>query len=85
MTFAYVVDPHGKVLASSARGPEIANDLSALPQVAALIAPSGTPRISGTDSGGEAVLAASSTGQSSAGSCCSNSRPRRPLARSAIS
>jgi class 3 adenylate cyclase/HAMP domain-containing protein len=61
MTFAYVVDPHGKVLASSARGPVIANDLSTLPQVAALIASSGTPRASGTDSDGEAVLAASST------------------------
>ncbi len=40
-TFAYVVDPHGQVLASSAKGPEVGKDLSALPQVAALMKPGG--------------------------------------------
>jgi hypothetical protein len=30
--FAYVVDPRGRVLASSARGPEIAKDLAACPK-----------------------------------------------------
>jgi class 3 adenylate cyclase/HAMP domain-containing protein len=60
-TFAYVVDPHGKVLASSARGPEVGKDVSSLPQVAALIAPDGAPLTSGADSDGNSVLTASST------------------------
>src|SRR6516225_4266227 len=60
-TFAYVVDPRGKVLASSTKGPEIARDLSTLPQVAALIAPDGTPLTSGSDVDGNSVLTASST------------------------
>jgi class 3 adenylate cyclase/HAMP domain-containing protein len=58
LAFAYVVDPKGTVLASSARGPEVARDLSALPQVAALIKPDGKARTSGTDSDGHAVLTA---------------------------
>jgi class 3 adenylate cyclase/HAMP domain-containing protein len=58
--FAYVVDPRGRVLASSARGPEIAKDLAALPQVAALIA-DGKPSGSGTDADGHAVLTAAAT------------------------
>jgi class 3 adenylate cyclase/HAMP domain-containing protein len=56
---AYVTDPHGRVLAHSAKGPEVAKDVSALPQVAALIKPDGQPQASGTDSSGQAVLTAS--------------------------
>jgi class 3 adenylate cyclase/HAMP domain-containing protein len=59
--FAYVVDPRGRVLASSARGPEIAKDLAALPQIAALIAPDGKPAGSGTDADGHTVLTAAAT------------------------
>ena len=59
--FAYVVDPRGRVLASSARGPEVAKDLAALPQIAALIAPDGKPASFGTDSDGQAVLTAAAT------------------------
>ena len=58
-TFAYVVDPHGKVLASSAKGPDVGRDLSTLPQVAALIAPDGTPLATGHDVDGNSVLTAS--------------------------
>ena len=47
-TFAYVVDSRGKVLASSAKGPDIGEDLSALPQVAALMTPNNAPLASGT-------------------------------------
>ncbi|HWN79203.1 MAG TPA: cache domain-containing protein, partial [Bradyrhizobium sp.] len=36
LAYAYVVDSRGQVLANSARGPEVAKDLSKLPQVAAL-------------------------------------------------
>jgi class 3 adenylate cyclase/methyl-accepting chemotaxis protein len=57
--YAYVVDQRGQVLASSARGPEVAKDLSKLPQVAALIAPATRELASGTDSDGHAVLTAS--------------------------
>src|SRR5262249_15609650 len=59
-TFAYVVDPRGQVLASSAKGPEVARDVSALPQVAALIKPDGEPLASGSDAEGEPVLTAAS-------------------------
>jgi class 3 adenylate cyclase/HAMP domain-containing protein len=59
--FAYVVDPRGKVLASSAKGPEVAKDLSTLPQVAALMTPNGQPQASGTSADGEQVLTASAT------------------------
>jgi class 3 adenylate cyclase/HAMP domain-containing protein len=59
-SFAYVVDPRGQVLASSSKGPDIAKDLSALPQVAALTTPNGVPLTSGTDSDGHSVLSASS-------------------------
>ena len=58
---AYVVDRRGQVLASSAKGPEVAKDVSALPQVAALIKPDGQPQASGTDTSGQAVLTASSS------------------------
>jgi class 3 adenylate cyclase/HAMP domain-containing protein len=56
---AYVVDKRGQVLASSAKGPEVARDVSALPQVAALIKPDGQAQASGTDTSGQAVLTAS--------------------------
>lgn len=55
---AYVVDPHGTVLATSSRGPEIGKSLAALPQVAAAIAADGQPTSSGTDVDGHAVLTA---------------------------
>src|SRR6204780_604612 len=58
---AYMTDTRGKVLASSAKGPEVAKDVSALPQVAALIKPDGQPLESGSDSSGQAVLTASRT------------------------
>ncbi|HXQ05869.1 MAG TPA: HAMP domain-containing protein, partial [Bradyrhizobium sp.] len=57
--FAYVIDPKGQVLASSARGPEVARDLSKLPQVAALIRPNGQALASGTDVDRHAVLTTS--------------------------
>jgi class 3 adenylate cyclase/HAMP domain-containing protein len=60
-SFAYVVDTRGQVLASSSKGPEIAKDLSALPQVAALTTPDGRPLASGSDADGHSVLTASST------------------------
>ena len=59
-TFAYVTDSHGKVLATSARGPDIGADLSTLPQVAALMTPDGQPLASGTDATGHSVLTAAS-------------------------
>jgi class 3 adenylate cyclase/HAMP domain-containing protein len=59
-TFAYVVDPRGHVLASSTKGPDIGKDLSALPQVAAAMAPSGAQVSSGEDFSGHAVLTTSS-------------------------
>jgi class 3 adenylate cyclase/HAMP domain-containing protein len=59
--FAYVVDPHGKVLATSSRGPEVGKDLSRLPQVAAAIAPGREPDTSGTDFNGHSVLTAASS------------------------
>jgi class 3 adenylate cyclase/HAMP domain-containing protein len=61
VAYAYVVDPSGQVLASSTKGPDIAKDLSGLPQVAALLAPNGKPLKSGTDSSGQSVLTTSST------------------------
>src|SRR6059058_4287214 len=57
--YAYVVDQRGQVLASSTKGPEVAKDLSKLPQVAALIAPATRELTSGNDAAGQAVLAAS--------------------------
>ncbi|HEX2363994.1 MAG TPA: HAMP domain-containing protein, partial [Bradyrhizobium sp.] len=59
--FAYVADPRGQVISTSSRGPDLAKDVSKLPQVAALIAPNGEPRTTGTDTGGYAVLSASAT------------------------
>jgi class 3 adenylate cyclase/HAMP domain-containing protein len=60
VAFAYVVDPKGRVLASSAKGPEVARDLSKLPQVAPLMYPGGETRDSGDDADGHAVLTAAS-------------------------
>jgi class 3 adenylate cyclase/HAMP domain-containing protein len=62
-TFAYVVDSRGRVLASSAKGPEIGKDLSKLPQVAAVMTPDSQPLSSGTDVEGHSVLTAASTVQ----------------------
>jgi class 3 adenylate cyclase/methyl-accepting chemotaxis protein len=59
VAFAYVTDPKGEVLASSAKGPEVGKNLSALPQVAAVIAPGGRAPASGTDANGHAVLTTS--------------------------
>jgi class 3 adenylate cyclase/HAMP domain-containing protein len=56
---AYVIDPHGRVLATSAKGPELARDLSKLPQVDALLK-DGDALGSGKDSDGHSVLTASS-------------------------
>ncbi|WP_257170722.1 adenylate/guanylate cyclase domain-containing protein [Bradyrhizobium sp. SRS-191] len=58
---AYVVDPKGQVLASSAKGPPVGQDLSKLPQVAAMLTPDGQPLASGTDSTGHSVLTAAAT------------------------
>lgn len=58
--FAYVVDPRGRVLATSSKGPEVGKDLSRLPQVAAAIAPGHEPDTSGTDFNGHAVMSAAS-------------------------
>ncbi|WP_027533476.1 adenylate/guanylate cyclase domain-containing protein [Bradyrhizobium sp. WSM3983] len=59
--FAYVVDAHGRVLASSSKGPDVGKDLSKLPQVATAIAPGREPDTSGTDFNGHSVLTAAST------------------------
>ncbi|CCD86725.1 putative Adenylate/Guanylate cyclase [Bradyrhizobium sp. ORS 285] len=58
---AYVVDPKGLVLASSAKGPAVGQDLAKLPQVAAVLTPDGEPLASGTDSDGRSVLTAAAT------------------------
>jgi class 3 adenylate cyclase/HAMP domain-containing protein len=54
--FAYVIDPRGRVLASSARGPDVGKELSTLPQVASLIKPDSKELASGTDADGHSVL-----------------------------
>ncbi|MBR1161000.1 adenylate/guanylate cyclase domain-containing protein [Bradyrhizobium elkanii] len=56
LAHAYVVDGKGRVLASSSKGPEVGKDLAALPQVAAVLSPSGRPIASGKDVDGNAVL-----------------------------
>ncbi len=58
VAFAYVVDNRGRVLASSARGPEVSSNLAKLPQVASLIKPDSRELASGTDADGHAVLTA---------------------------
>jgi len=57
-TSAYVVDPHGRVLAASAKGPEVGRDLAKLPQVEALLKGKEEPE-SGKDADGHAVMTAS--------------------------
>ena len=52
----------GQVLASSARGPEVGKDLSALPQVAALLKPDGEPLAPAPTPTASAVLTAASAG-----------------------
>lgn len=59
--FAYVVDPRGRVLATSSKGPDVGKDLSKLPQVAAAISSGRGPDTSGTDFNGYSVLTAAST------------------------
>jgi class 3 adenylate cyclase/HAMP domain-containing protein len=59
-TFAYVVDPHGQVLASSAKGPDVGKFLAGLPQVDAVMKAGGEAQASGTDVDGHSVLTASS-------------------------
>src|SRR5258705_13371230 len=54
--FAYVIEPRGKVLASSARGPDVGKELSSLPQVASLIKPDSKELASGKDADGHSVL-----------------------------
>jgi class 3 adenylate cyclase/HAMP domain-containing protein len=56
--FAYVVDPHGRVLASSAKGPEVGKDLAKLPQVESLLK-GGDALASGKDADGQSVMTAS--------------------------
>ncbi len=55
--FAYVVDPRGKVLATSANGPEVGKELSKLPQVELLLK-NGEPQESGRDAEGQSVMTA---------------------------
>ncbi len=59
-SFAYVVDPRGQVIASSSKGPDVAADMSKLPQVAAQTAPVSRTLQSGTGTDGNSVLSASS-------------------------
>jgi class 3 adenylate cyclase/HAMP domain-containing protein len=60
-TFAYVVDASGKVVAASSKGPELAKDLSTLPQVASHLTPNRAPQGSGTSVDGHSVLTAASS------------------------
>jgi class 3 adenylate cyclase/HAMP domain-containing protein len=60
VAYAYVVDQRGQVLASSSKGPDVARDLSTLPQVAAMMTPAHQPPASGTDPEGHAVLTTAS-------------------------
>jgi class 3 adenylate cyclase/HAMP domain-containing protein len=60
-TFAYVVDQRGQVIASSSKGPDVASDLSKLPQVASQTAPVSRELEQGTGTDGNSVLSASST------------------------
>lgn len=60
VTYAYVTDSRGEVLATSSKGPEVGKNLSGLPQVAAVSKPGGVAPASGTDIRGDAVLTASS-------------------------
>jgi class 3 adenylate cyclase/HAMP domain-containing protein len=57
-SIAFIVDPRGQVLATSAKGPEVAKDVSALPQVAAMMAKERVPTESGSDVDGHSMLTA---------------------------
>ena len=59
-TFAFVVDSHGEVLASSSKGPEVDKSLAGLLQVAAVMKAGGAALTSGKDLDGNAVLTSSS-------------------------
>ena len=61
VAYAYAIDPRGEVLASSTKGPEVGKNLSALPQVAAVIPTGGKELTSGTDIHGDAVLTTAAT------------------------
>ncbi len=54
---AYVIDPRGKVLATSANGPEVGADLAKLPQVESLLK-NGDARELGKDAEGHSVMTA---------------------------
>ena len=55
---AFIVDPRGQVLATSAKGPEVGKDVSTLPQVAAMMAKERVPAESGADVDGHSMLTA---------------------------
>jgi class 3 adenylate cyclase/HAMP domain-containing protein len=55
-SFAYVIDPHGQVLASSSKGPEVSKLLAGLPQVDAVMKAGGAAPASGKDLDGNSVL-----------------------------
>src|ERR1700760_1049822 len=57
-SIAYIVDPRGRVRAPSAKGPEVGKDVTALPQVAAMMAKERVPAESGADVDGHAMLTA---------------------------
>jgi len=57
---AYIVDSHGLLLASSDKNTPLGKNLSALPQIAALLKPGAEARTSGTSAQGQPVLTASS-------------------------
>ena len=75
----------GQVLASSAKGPEIGKDLSALPQVAAVLTPAALLRDGHRRRRPCGADRRRARCRSSAGSCSSSSRPRRRWRRSATS
>jgi len=57
-SFAYVIDPHGQVLASSSKGPEIGRSLAGAAQVDAVLRANGSPIGFGKDVDGNSVLTA---------------------------
>src|SRR6202012_5831847 len=59
---AFIVDPRGQVLATSAKGPDVARDVSSLPQVAAMMAKERVAAESGTDVDGHSMLSAAAAG-----------------------
>jgi class 3 adenylate cyclase/HAMP domain-containing protein len=60
VAYAYIVDGKGQVLASSTKGPDLAQDLSRLPQVASVLTPGRGVLNSGTDASGQSVLTTAS-------------------------